>query len=327
MNTKFAQKFFSVITLTVLLSANSYCFANEVDLPVVPNPSPQTKLAQEKTAEIAQDKKSEEDLKDSPVVQRAMSEDQARLNPFAITFYKPTYVLPYYYTASPDNAVYVNETPQDESLKKSEVKYQLSFKVPLWHNIAHLPTSLYFAYTQMSYWQLYNKSAFFRETDYEPEFFLANEINVHLFKDWHLNFVNLGAVHQSNGFGGTMERSWNRVYVSAIASSGNWVIALRPWYVIHDSTYNRQNPTMAKYLGYGQTTIAYKYYNQVLALEARSFLERHGRYKTATLSWSFPINKHLKGYVQVFSGYGQSLIEYNHRTNAVGLGFALSNWV
>jgi len=35
----------------------------------------------------------------------------------------------------------------------------------------------------------------------------------------------------------------------------------------------------------------------------------------------------VKGYVQVFSGYGQSLIDYNRYTNGVGIGFALSDWI
>jgi phospholipase A1 len=263
----------------------------------------------------------------SPVVERAVREEKLLQNSFSIAFYKPTYILPFYYTASPDNAVYVGETPQDESLKKSEVKYQLSFKVPIWQRIFNLPSTLFFAYTQLSYWQLYDRDPFFRETDYEPEAFLANEVNWHLFGKWHLNFINLGAVHQSNGYGGSLERSWNRIYLSATASSDNWVITVRPWYVFHDDTYERQNPTMANYLGHEQFIVAYKYYNQVITLEARNVIEHHANKAAVTASWSFPLTKHLNGYVQVFSGYGQSLIEYNHRTNSVGLGIALSNWV
>ncbi len=278
-------------------------------------------------AQKINDDKHNQSLQGSPVVARASEENRILENPFSIAFYKPTYVLPYYYTRMPDNAVYQGETPQGESLKKSEVKYQLSFKVPIWHRIFNLPSTLFFAYTQLSYWQLYDKSAFFRETDYEPEAFLANEVNLHLFGNWHINFLNLGAVHQSNGFGGSLERSWNRMYFNAIASNDNWVISIRPWYVFHDSTYERQNPNMAKYLGHEQITLACKYWGQVFTLEARNAIEHHGRYAAATASWSFPITKHFNGYLQVFSGYGQSLIEYNHRTNSVGVGIALSNWI
>ncbi len=262
----------------------------------------------------------------NPVQQRVNSENKLSSNPFAIVFHEPTYILPYYYTGSPYNSVYKNNTPNDESLKSSEIKYQFSFKVPAWKNMFKSSTSLYLAYTQLSYWQAYNKQAFFRETDYEPEFYFADELNYPI-KKWRLNFIAIGAAHQSNGQGGTLERSWNRAYLGAVASTDNWVIAFKPWIIFHDSTYERQNPDMSTYMGYEEFLIVYKYVNQVFSLESRNFLESGGRRSGNTLSWSFPLTTYIKGYVQVFSGYGQSLIEYNHRTNSIGVGIALSNWV
>ena len=68
----------------------------------------------------------------------------------------------------------------------------------------HSPVSLNVAYTQLSYWQVYAKSQFFRETNYEPAIFLSD------------NFSKIGWVmsvlHQSNGRGGKLERSWNRYF-------------------------------------------------------------------------------------------------------------------
>jgi phospholipase A1 len=291
-------------------------------------PAPQTVAAEPVPAPAAEAKPANGyNLSQSPVVKRASTENKILQNPFGIAFYQPTYVIPFYYTGSPYNSVYAGETPQNESLKKAEVKYQLSFKVPIWGNILNSSSSLYFAYTQLSYWQLYDRDAFFRETDYQPEFFLANEFNFHLFGSWHVNFLNVGAMHESNGYGGTLERSWNRMYVQAIASSDNWVISFRPWIVFHDSTYERQNPNMADYLGHEQITLAYKYGRQVFSLQGQNVIEYHARRSGLTASWSFPITKHLNGYLQAFSGYGQSLIEYNHHTNSIGIGIAFSNFV
>jgi phospholipase A1 len=272
-------------------------------------------------------KESQVELEKSPITKRANKEDKIMDNPFGIAFYKPTYILPYYYTVSPDYAVYRNNTPDGTSLRHGEVKYQLSFKVPIWRDILGYPSTLNFAYSQMSYWQLYNNTAFFRETDYEPEVFFANEINQPLSQYWHINFLNIGASHQSNGYGGPLERSWNRVYIEAITSSENWMVSLKPWLILHDHTYNRYNPDIGKFMGYGQATVAYKYNHQVLSVEARNFIESGGTRATTTLTWSFPLTKQWNGYIQVFSGYGQSLIEYNHRTNSVGVGIALSNWI
>lgn len=259
-----------------------------------------------------------------PVAERTKKEEKVVPNSFAIAFYKPTYILPVYYTGSPYNSVYLNNTPNNESLKHNEMKYQFSVKVPVWKNIFDSYSSLYFAYTQLSYWQLYNKRAFFRETDYEPEVFLQNEVKWKLNKDWQINFLNVGATHQSNGYGNQLERSWNRAYLEAIASSGNWMISVKPWYVL--STYST-NKNIANYLGYGRLLVAYKFHQHVVSLQAYNVIESGGKRAGTELTWSFPLTSYIKGYVQAFSGYGQSLIEYDHRTNSIGLGVALSDWI
>jgi len=261
------------------------------------------------------------------VEERAKKENEIPPNFFAVTFYKPTYVLPYYYTRSPYDSIYKNNTPNNEEIMRADIKFQLSFKVPVWKNMFNHPTSLYLAYSQLSYWQAYNQTAFFRETDYEPEIFVANEINWRVLNHWNINFLNFGAVHQSNGKGGIQERSWNRFYLEAVSSSDHWMFSIKPWYVFHDKSTTKYNPNIASYLGYGEIIVAYKYGRQVVAIQAHNLIESGGRRATADLTWSFPITSYLNGYVDIFSGYGQSLIEYNHRTNSAGVGIALSNWV
>ncbi|MCD6039640.1 MAG: phospholipase [Gammaproteobacteria bacterium] len=263
-------------------------------------------------------------LKKTAVEERIIRENNLPPNYFSLGVYRPNYVLPYYVTFSPDNAIYQNNTPHNESLKKSEFKYQLSLQVPVWKTIFHSRSSLFLAYTQVSYWQVYNRSKFFRETDYEPEVFWQMPLSWGLTKDWKLTLINIGATHQSNGFGNELERSWNRAYVEAVASSENCMISLKPWYVL--STYPN-NRDIAQYLGYGRIIVAYKFHKQVISLEAHNIFEKRGRHKTAAFTYSFPLTPYIKGYVQAFSGYGQSLIEYNHRTNSVGIGVAFNDWV
>lgn len=258
----------------------------------------------------------------TPVEDRQIKENVIPPNFFTINFYKPNYVLPFYYTGSPYGRIYEGATPQNESIKNTEIKYQLSLKVPIWKNMFHSSSSIFLAYTQQSYWQAYNKYAFFRETDYEPEIFLTNEIDF-----FHFNALNFGVEHQSNGFGNNLERSWNRAYFEAVASLGDWMFSIKPWTVFQDNTYRRMNPDMAKYLGHGQLLVSYKFGNQVFALQAHNLIEGGSRYATGEFTWSFPVTNYLNGYIDVFSGYGQSLIEYNHHTNSAGIGISFSNWV
>lgn len=259
----------------------------------------------------------------NPLEDRQEKEEALPGNFFALQVNKPNYILPYYYSSSPDTLVY---SPNNQSLNHQEVKFQLSFKIPLWKDILQHPSTLYFGYSQLSYWQLYQKDPFFRETDYEPEIYLSNIVKYKIFKDWELNEINLGAVHESNGFGGSMERSWNRLYVEAKTSIGNWMFSFKPWYVLHDSSLNH-NPNIAHYLGYGSVLASYKLYKNLITLEAHNlFIARHER-TTGELTWSFPLAEYFKGYVQVFSGYGQSLIEYNHKTTSIGVGVALNDWI
>lgn len=260
---------------------------------------------------------------DGPVEERAKKEKKIPPDYFAIAFYKPNYILPFYYTGSPYNSVYQNSSFSNRRIKNAELKFQLSLKMPVWKNIRNSSSSLFFAYTQLSYWQLYNGSPFFRESNYEPEFFLANEINWPLFRDWEVNFINAGLVHQSNGYGNALQRGWDRFYLEAITSNDNWMVSLKPWYVLSTS---HNNDDITHYLGHGSIIVAYKYNRHVFSLQAHNVIENIGR-ASAGVTWSFPVTSYIKGYVQVFSGYGQSLVEYNHRTNSVGVGIAFNDWV
>lgn len=251
-------------------------------------------------------------------------EAQADTNPYAITLYQPTYFMPFSYTSSFSDAAQAH-TPENESLDNIEAKFQFSVKVSALKNIFHYKNSLNLAYTQLSFWQVYNDSAFFRETNYQPEVFFENILDWNLLGGWSFHTFNVGFIHDSNGRGGDLERSWNRVYVETIFARQNWMVSIRPWYVIQGESLDN-NPDIAKFLGYERVVVAYKFYNQVVSLESYN-LEHLGSKASVQLTWSFPLIKQIRGYVQGFSGYGQSLIDYNHYANSVSVGIALNDWL
>ncbi len=259
--------------------------------------------------------------KKSALEERLESENLVSKAPFGISFYKPTYILPSYYTSSPYGAIYRGTTPDNQQVKSLEFKAQLSIKFPLVRHLWGKHSSINLGYTQLSYWQFYAKSQYFRETDYEPALFWSDR----LVRNW---WFNLGAMHQSNGRGGKLERSWNRVFGDLMISGSHWMIDLNPWLLVFQSdSSDLHNPDIADYMGHGQTTFSYKIHRNVFSLMLRNNVESWFKRGAIEFDYSFPIYGHLSGYAQFFSGYGQSLIEYNHSTTAYGIGIALSNWI
>lgn len=252
---------------------------------------------------------------------RAAEENKVVNNPYSLLLYKPTYILPFYYTQSPYQRIYQGQTPDNQKVMKSEFKAQLSFQVPIFASLLEKRDRLAIAYTQDSFWQVYANSQYFRETNYEPEIFFRRMQTNQL--SWQVGFV-----HQSNGRGGTFERSWNRVYGEMIYSGSNWVVNVNTWaLVLKHVSSNLHNPDIADYMGNGDTRISYKFGPTTLSLMTRNNVQSRFKRGAEQLTFSFPLQGHFHGFVFVFSGFGQSLIEYDHYTNAAGFGIAFNDWI
>lgn len=235
---------------------------------------------------------------------------------YGLTFYKPNYLLPYYYTTKPLYAT------SHRTLRPAEFKMQISFQVPLIQNLLGSDkSSLNFAYTQDSFWQLYTDSPYFRETNYEPELFFRRTVSKNL--NW-----KLGIVHQSNGLGGNSERGWNRFYGEAIFSGKHWMVSLKPWLlIIKNNGFKIHNSNIIDYMGNGRIRLAYKLGSNTLSFMTRNNMQSHFKRGAEELTFSFPIHGAWRGYIKAFSGYGHSLIEYDHYTNAFAVGLVLNDWL
>lgn len=251
-------------------------------------------------------------------LQEKLDKLQANNNDLGVSLFNPNYILPAYYTSRPDKAVYQNNTPNNQQIKRLEFQGQLSILVPVYRFDQR--TALNLAYTQLSYWQFYAESQYFRETDYMPELFISfNPINNWLF--------DVGADHQSNGRGGDLERSWNRAYVNLNFARDNWMVGIKPWVLIFkNESSNIHNPDIAHYMGNGELSFAYKPTEKTTVnLMTRNDLESKFQRGTVQATYSYQLAPHFSVYLVGFSGYGQSLIEYNHYTTAAGIGFALND--
>lgn len=209
-------------------------------------------------------------------------------------------------------------------LDANEAKFQLSFKVKAWEDIVPGRLDLWFGYTQQSFWQVYNGniSSPFRESNYEPEAMLALRTDTELF-GWRWRYLTLGLLHQSNGRPAPLSRSWNRIYAEFGLERGPFAVSVRPWYRINESTEKDDNPDIVNYLGHGDVTATYKAGGHQFGLLAR-YNASSGN-GGAQLDWSFPLYGALRGYAQVFSGYGYNLLDYNHKQTVVGIGVLLTD--
>jgi len=240
--------------------------------------------------------------------------------------HRQNYFLPYTYNFAQEKAAYEKAYP-DTGLQDSEAKFQLSLKMKLWQDIFGTDLDLWAAYTQVSMWQVYNTehSSPFRETNYEPELILNYRTHIDL---WGLRnrFVQVGLNHQSNGRGQPLSRSWNRITANFGFERGDFNFLLKTWVRIPEKESNDDNPDIASYLGYGEIWAGTVWKDFHFALMLRNNLRFDENRGAMQAEVSFPIHEYLNGYIQYFTGYGETLIDYNHYANRICVGLMVKAW-
>ena len=267
------------------------------------------------------------------LVNRLISEKRTAFDPFVITPHKMNYILPVSYTNKVNRSTYDAVNDWSEYLENTEAKFQLSIKVPLnKENIFTQDDGLFFGFTLQSWWQVYSDgiSKPFRETNYQPEIFYLRPLDFHPF-DGNTGFV-VGLEHQSNGRSTGLSRSWNRVYLNFLYEKDNFLVALKPWWRVPESEKEYEldpkgddNPDISDFMGYFELTTVYRWEDYEFSFKGReNFVTNNGGME---LGITFPLWGRLRGYLQYTNGYGESLIDYNHSQQTLGLGFALTDFL
>jgi phospholipase A1 len=247
--------------------------------------------------------------------------------------YRPNFFLPLHVSrrvnrqpASPNPQNVAGTLPPYRNV---EAKMQLSIRTKIAQSVLLPGADLWFGYTQQSLWQLYSTqiSAPFRSTDHEPELVYIVPLPADLPAGWKLRFGGLGLAHQSNGQALPLSRSWNRVYASAGLERGEFSVVGRLNQRLREDPETNDNPDLMRYRGRLDLVAAWTPGLATATLQWRTNLDRRG---SLQLDWTFPVDSDnpsgLRYYVQAFSGYAETLLDYNFRQNALGAGVTLFGW-
>ena len=271
---------------------------------------------------------------------------------FGLRAFYPNYAIISYTDKIPNGEARYEENsptpdPGGTAYIHTEVKYQISLRadyITNWFGFAQMWTG---AYTQTSYWQIFIDSGPFRETNYKPEAFVTIPF-FHKADIIGLKGIAFGYKHTSNGQPVNDEtnrtrptgpktdsrsRSWNRLYTRAYFQQGHFFSEITAWYRIPENFATDDNPDLVDYIGQGEVEIGYIHRKLLSRLTLRpSFTKGHVSAEVE-LSYPVPLSDNVFFYLQGFSGfdfhgnyggYGQSLIDYDHKVNQIGFGLSIS---
>ncbi len=249
---------------------------------------------------------------------------------FNFVGYAPNYVLPIHFTNR------INRAPQSPTqaavlqpdYRREEAKFQLSLRTKLAQDVPLIGGDVWAAFTQQAMWQIYNgtDSKPFRNTDYQPEmiYVRASPQSMRALPfGWQWRYTQFGLAHQSNGQSDPLSRSWNRVYLGAGFERGPWSFTARYNQRLNESLETDNNPDLTSYRGRGEFQLTWAHGLHTASLLYRTSL-RGAKDGAVQAGWTYPIFNDqpngLRWFVQGFTGYGETLTDYNFRQTSLGVG-------
>lgn len=217
---------------------------------------------------------------------------------------------------------------------------QVKFRVSLRYKLVNLSrcdscrSGIYAAYTQNSFWHLYDDSGPFFDNNYSPGLLVYKAIDEGSEPNYRGVTVYVGAFHESNGLKGESSRGWNRVVAGASLGTVHHTRfsgALSLW---HPWGMEATNADLVDYAGRGELMMYFQPYARGgdggwLALQVRSRLFGSRAVNNvevnAIVDLPGPVGRYFasSGFVQLFSGYAENLLTYNERRTVLRAGIAL----
>lgn len=260
---------------------------------------------------------------------------------FGLKPYNDNYLLPFGYR----EGTYTSYTPSDE-YRNIEAEMQLSLSYDVYADLVGLNETYTFAYTQKSMWQIYTESGPFRETNYNPEFIISIPI-YHSSEFLSLKMLRLTASHQSNGQGNitaadinvtidesdsifeptwiqNRSRSWNYLSATLVMQHKSLFLGIRSWYRLPEDPLTDDNPDFIDYYGQGELFLIHPYGKALAKFTIRHNFETAKGAMEASVSYPFARQDNVYWFAKVFSGYGETMIDYNNYITKFSIGFSFS---
>ena len=224
----------------------------------------------------------------------------------------------------------------------SETRIQLSVRTKmaqglLTHEQALRRDSLWFGYSQQSNWQIFSGelSRPFRTTDHEPEITYIYPTDAQLPLGWRLRYSGISFTHQSNGQPLPLSRSWNRAVLMAGLEKGDkFRVEGRLWKRVNEDAFDDDNPDISDKIGRAELAGFWDIdQDNTLGVTLRHALKTEAN-GSLRLEWlrrlgtsGVPGGQNgLRFHTQLFSGYGDSLVDYNRRRTVLSIGLSLVDW-
>ena len=251
---------------------------------------------------------------------------------FNFTGYRTNYVMPLHLTSN------INRSPQSPTqaavslpaYRQLEAKFQLSLRTKIAQDVLLDNADIWLGFTQQAMWQIWNgtDSKPFRNTDYEPEVIFMVPVPKGLRQlpggpQWR--YVQAALAHQSNGQSDPLSRSWNRVYLGTGFEWGNWALTGRYNYRLSEDVSSDNNPDLLHFRGRGELQLLWSRGAATTALSWRTSLSTAKR-GALQFEWTYPVFSDqpngVRWFVQGFSGYGETLTDYNFKQTSIGAGMS-----
>jgi phospholipase A1 len=246
----------------------------------------------------------------------------------------------------------INNSPGNDN---AQVKFQISMKFrvlrPNLYVLKYNVFPAYFAYTQMSLWNVGQPSRPFEESNYNPEFFLDYQINAGIIGRIKLrNIVVSPLEHESNGLAGIQSRSWNRQYIlikfgveskEELAEKNSFLSDKALLYVKlwHASGYGDEraylqsigsSDTFLNYMGHGEIGVSIRNFLWGGSLRDHQLDIKTPIFRTINKdSYKLEFRQQLPNmnfaiFLQYWYGYGETLLRFDQfeRRSFVGLSFS-----